>query len=297
MMKYMKKTIYFILLMLNILSFMAYAASETMDMLSIHDAMKFSDVESSVDLENPAMQQKTSVNEVTVEPVAIVGIHSLYGMDFSAALEALSIANYDVPVIYPVYISSASRDLAELYDNAQALELLKKHQWSKWIINENDYVLRQDIFSSYDTIMSLKEQGIQQKTELILLQAPDSLYDDFDQLGERKDQALVNGQKIANLGNIRFIPMAHLLARLKQDHQIAIIADDGKEITIQGLWAMAAIVYMGLENRRPANPDFSRLYPDLQELIKPFTQIEIDRRLYIIDAAWEEYKRYNRLKK
>ncbi len=296
MIQYLQKVIHRGLWLLWLILFMLQASSKATDTADVHDAMKFSDVEPSVKLEDPNTPQNAPINEVMVEPIIIIGIHSLYGVDFSAALEAMSIANYDVPVIYPVYASSKSKDLAELYESAQVQQLLKKHQWSKWIINESDYVLRHTLFPTLDAVMSFKEQGIEQNAELILLQAPDSIYRHFDQLAQREDQALVHGQKITNMGNIRFIPMAHLLARLEQEYQIKMIADNKKEITIEGLWAMAAIVYMGLENKRPANPNFSRLYEELQGLIQPFTQIEVSQRLHIIDAAWEEYKRYDRLK-
>lgn len=296
MKQYWQKTTFYIFGLLSMMLWVAQASETMLDVPNIHDAMEFSDVESSVQLKDPNNQPSTNVNQVTVEPIVVLGIHSLYGVDFSAALEAMSIANYDAPVVYPVYASSLSKDLTELYESGQPWELLEKYQWSKLIINESDYVLRNTLFSTLDAVVLFKTKAAELQTEFILLQAPDSIYRHFDQLSSREDQAVVNGQKIADLVGVRFIPAAHLLARLKQEHQINVIADNNKELSIEGLWAMAAIVYMGLENKRPANPNFSRLYEDLQELVKPFTQIEVSRRLHIIDTAWEEYKRYNRLK-
>lgn len=231
---------------------------------------------------------------VEVEPILLVGNIEAFDIDFTPALEAMSIASYQQTPYYPILASAINGNLADWWQEGAIEELIRKYGWSKILVQEADAVARNDILEFEDNFFTYAELARELKSQIYLIEGGDFSQHSVGDFASRQDVLLNNYQELSNLTATEFIPIAHLLARLQTEDNIIVINDDGN-ITIEGAWASAAITYMGLSGGRPANPDFSRLYPDLQELIKPFATIEVGMRFDIIEAAWSEWQNYQRL--
>ncbi len=229
-----------------------------------------------------------------VEPIAMIGSLEVFDMDFTAAIEAMSIASFDDTPLYPVLIGSAQGNLGQWWENKTAPDILDQYDWSQVIIAESDDIARNDILRFEDNILPYAQWAKQRKRKLILLQGGDFLNHSLENFAQRDDKLLKHYITLSKTSQTSFIPLAHLLARLELNHNITIL-DNEKRITLKGAWAAAAISYMAIANKRPANPNFSRLYPDLQVEMEPFATIEISERFDIIEAAWQEWQSFLRL--
>lgn len=231
---------------------------------------------------------------VEVEPILLVGNIEAFDIDFSPALEAMSIASYQQTPYYPILATTISGNLGSWWQEGEVEKLIRQYSWSKILLQEADIIARNDILEFEDNFFAYAELARELKSQVYLVQGGDfSLYKIAD-FATRQDILLKNYQELSNLTTTELIPLAHLLARLQVEDNIIAVNESGN-MTIEGAWAAAAIIYMGLSGGRPANPDFSRLYPDLQELIKPFAAIEPETRFDIIDATWNEWQNYQRL--
>lgn len=255
-------------------SFLSFAADET--------PLALPDMEAEIE------------QSVEVEPILLVGNIEAFDIDFTPALEAMSIASYQQTPYYPILASAISGNLADWWQEGTVEELIRQYSWSKILVQEADAVARNDILQFEDNFYAYAELARELKSQIYLVEGGDFSQYDVGDFAARQDVLLKNYQELSNLTATELIPLAHLLARLQSEDNIIIVNEDGN-MTIEGAWASAAITYMGLSGGRPANPDFSRLYPDLQELIKPFAAIEPETRFDIIDAAWSEWQNYQRL--
>ncbi len=229
-----------------------------------------------------------------VEPIVMIGSLEVFDRDFTPAIEAMSIASFDETPLYPILAGSARGHLGIWWDNQTAPNILNNHNWSQIIIAESDEIARTDILRFEDHIYNYAQWARQANRRLVLLQGGDFMSHSVESFARRNDPLLKNYLTTGKMGNIDVIPLAHLLARLQNEYDFQII-DKDNYITIQGAWAAAALSYMGLTNKRPANPNFSRLYKDLQEAMEPFADITIQDRFDIIDAAWQEWQSFRRL--
>ncbi len=228
-----------------------------------------------------------------VEPIVMIGSLEVFDMDFTTAIEAMSIASFDDTPLYPILAGSANGSLSIWWENKTALQIIEQHDWSQIIIAESDAAAR-DITSFEDNIYNYAQLAKQINRKLVLLQGGDFITHPLESFASRQDKLLNNYVTLHKVSQIDIIPLAHLLARLQIEHGINIF-DNDKRITLEGAWAAAAISYMGLMRKRPANPNFSRLYPDLQQAMEPFASLEIEQRFDIIDAAWKEWQGFQRL--
>ncbi|MFV0431949.1 MAG: hypothetical protein ACK5MJ_07225 [Alphaproteobacteria bacterium] len=231
---------------------------------------------------------------VSVEPILLIGNVEVFDIDFTPALEAISIASYQKTPYYPVLAGSFGGDLASWWQEGDIEKIIRQYNWSKILIQQADSIARSDIIAFEDSLFPYAQLGRELQSQVFLIEGGDFTSHDIESFASRQDTLLKNYQELSRLSSIKMIPVAHLMARLQTRSQIKVIDDKGN-ITIEGAWAAAAITYMGLSGERPANPDFSRLYPNLQELIKPFAAIDVNRRFDIIDTAWDEWQNYLRL--
>lgn len=262
--------------------------------------MAYADTHSLSDMANPLQNMEvaplSSEQEgvTQVEPIAMLGSLEVFDMDFTAAIEAMSIASFDDTPLYPVLVGSAQGNLGEWWENKTAPDILDKYDWSQIVIAESDEIARKRILDFEDNILPYANWAKQRKRKLILMQGGDFMTHPIKDFANRNDKLLKNYITLSKTSQSQLIPLAHLLARLEIEHNIDIF-DNENRITLKGAWAAAAISYMGLTHKRPANPNFSRLYPDLQTDMEPFAQIEISERFDIIETAWQEWQSFRRL--
>lgn len=108
-----------------------------------------------------------------VEPIVIIGNLEVFDIDFTLAIEAISIASFDNTPLYPVLAGSVSGNLGIWWENKTAPDIINKYDWSQIIIAESDEVARTDILRFEDNIYNYAQLAKQINRRLVLLQGGD----------------------------------------------------------------------------------------------------------------------------
>ncbi len=246
--------------------------------------------------EQGKQNEQEKVLQVPVDPVLVVGNEQVFYYDISPLIEALSIASFREPrPYYPIFaygnqVSDASNE------NAELMEILQNNNWKALLLQENANLIASRPLLFLDNLQPISLWAIENDADVYLIQAEDFSATDVKAAASRSSSSLEFYNSIAKKSNMEVIPLGHLLARFSSRHNMELLTEE-KNLTLEASWYAAAIIYIGMTNSRPANPDPNKLYLDLREQLESFWQLTQQKRFDLIDLAWSEWQRYQRLVK